>query len=172
MVKQYKVDEVGVLVEKLKEKSNFILTDYSGVKVNDLAGLRRQLREKNAQYKVVKNNLFKRALEEAGYQQIDNHLKGPIAVAFAGEESGEMAKVLKEFAEKNDKFSYSAGILDNVLYDENQIKKIADLPSKEALLSQIMSLVNGPGTGIAVGTNQIMSSLARGIKAVAEANNN
>lgn len=172
MVKQYKVDEVGVLVEKLKEKSNFILTDYSGVKVNDLAVLRRQLREKNAQYKVVKNNLFKRALEEAGYQQIDSHLKGPIAVAFAGDESGEMAKVLKEFAVKNDKFSYSAGILDNVLYDENQIKKIADLPSKDVILSQIMSLINGPGTGIAVGTNQIMSSLARGIKAVAEASNN
>jgi large subunit ribosomal protein L10 len=172
MVKQYKVDEVKILSEKLQEKGNFILTDYSGVKVNDLAALRRLLSEKNAQYKVVKNNLFRRALEESGYQNIDEFLKGPVAVAFAGEEAGDVAKTLKEFAEKNEKFSFTAGVIDKVVYDESQIKRIADLPSKEVLLSQTMSLINGPSTGIAIGMNQIMASLARGINAVAEANNN
>lgn len=170
MVKQYKVDEVKDLAEKLKARGNFILTDYSGVKVNDLAVLRRLLAEKNAQYKVVKNNLFKRALEQNGYQNIDEFLKGPVAVAFAGEEAGDVAKTLKEFAEKNDKFSFTAGVIDNVVYNESQIKRIADLPSKEVLLSQTMSLINGPSRGIAVGMNQIMASLARGIKAVAESN--
>lgn len=172
MLKQYKVDEVKNLAEKLEKRGNFIITNYSGVKVNDLAVLRRQLTEKNAQYKVVKNNLFKRALEQSGYENIDEFLKGPIAIAFAGEEAGDVAKTLKEFAKTNDKFSFTAGVIDKVIYDESQIKRIADLPSKEVLLSQTMSLINGPATGIAVGMNQIMASLARGINAVAEANNN
>lgn len=172
MVKQYKVDEVKDLAEKLEQRGNFIITNYSGVKVNDLAVLRRQLTEKNAQYKVVKNNLFKRALEQSGYENIDEFLKGPVAIAFAGEEAGDVAKTLKEFAKTNDKFSFTAGVIDKVVYDESQIKRIADLPSKEVLLSQTMSLINGPARGIAVGMNQIMASLARGINAVAEANNN
>ena len=172
MVKQYKVDEVAELKARLQEKGNVILTDYSGVKVNDIAVLRRQLAEKGAKYKVVKNNLFRRALEESGYKNIDEHLKGPIGVAFAGEQVGEVAKVLKDFADKNDKFSFFAGILENTVYGKEQIRKVADLPSKEVLLSQTMSMINGPARSIATGMNQIMASLARGIKAVAEANNN
>jgi len=172
MVKQYKVDEVSDLVGRLKERNNFILTDYSGVKVNDIAILRRQLSEKNAQYKVVKNNLFKRALQETGYKNMDDHLKGPIAVAFAGEQIGDIAKVLKEFAEKNDKFSFNAGVLDNIVYGKEQIKRIADLPPKEVLLAQTMGLINAPARTIATGMNQVIASLARGIKAVAEAKNN
>ena len=172
MIKQYKVDEVSELVSRLKERKNFILTDYSGVKVNEIAILRRQLSEKNAQYKVVKNNLFRRALQETGYENIDEHLKGPIGVAFAAEQAGEVAKVLKEFAEKNDKFSFNAGILDNIVYGKEQIKKIADLPPKEVLLAQALGLINAPARCIATGMNQVMASLARGIKAVAEAKNN
>jgi large subunit ribosomal protein L10 len=86
------------------------------------------------------------------------------------EEVGEIAKILKAFSEQQEKFSYSAGVLDSIIYDQTQLKRIADLPSKEVLLSQTMSLVNGPARGIAVGMNQIMASLARGIKAVAEKN--
>jgi len=172
MIKQYKIDEVSDIKEKLQDRRNFILTDYSGVKVNDLAMLRRSLSEKNAQYKVVKNNLFKRAIEECGYSKMDEHIKGPMGVAFSGDQIGEVAKVLKEFSEKNDKFSYFAGVIDNTVYGKVDIKRIADLPSKEVLLSQTMSMINGPARSIATGMNQIMASLARGIKAVAEAKNN
>lgn len=171
MVKQYKVDEVSSMVEQLKDKSNVILTNYSGIKVKDLSKLRKVLRSKNADYRVVKNTLFKRALKEVGIEGLDEFLKGPVAVAFAKEEIGDVAKALKDFAKDVEKFSYSAGYLDNVLYNQDQIKKIADLPSKEVLLAQVLGLVNGPARGIAVGMNQIMASLARGIKAVAEANN-
>jgi large subunit ribosomal protein L10 len=172
MIKQYKIDEVSELIGRLKERKNFILTDYSGVKVNDLAILRRLLSEKDAQYKVVKNNLFRRALKETGYEPIDEHLKGPLGVAFSGDQAGDVAKIIKEFAEKNDKFSYLAGVLDSVVYNKDQIKRIADLPSKEVLLSQTMAMINGPARYIATGMNQVMASLARGIKAVAESKNN
>ena len=140
--------------------------------MNDLAVLRRNLSEKGAKYKVVKNNLFRRAIEESGYAKMDEYLKGPMGVAFSGEQIGEVAKVLKEFSEKNDKFSYNAGVIDKVVYGKGDIKRIADLPSKEVLLSQTMAMINGPARTIATGMNQIMASLARGIKAVAEAKNN
>ena len=170
MVKQYKVDEVDSLVQKLQSKKNIILTNYSGVKVRDLSVLRRNLRAKDIEYKVVKNNLFKRALEKTGYAEMDQHLKGPIGVAFLNDQIAEAAKVLKEFGEAQEKFSFSIGVLDSVLYDQSQMKRIANLPSKEVLLSQTMSLINGPATGIAMGMKQIMASLARGIQATAEKN--
>lgn len=171
MVKNYKVDEVADLVSRLKNHGNVILTNYSGIKVKDISQLRAKLREKNAEYKVVKNTLFKRALSELGIKGLDDYLKGPIGVAFAGAEIGDVAKILKEFAKEQEKFSYSAGVVDEAVYNGEQIKTIADLPSKEALLAQIMSLVNGPAAKTAIGMNQIMASLARGINAVAKANN-
>ncbi len=171
MIKQNKIDEVKNLVNKLQARKNLFFTNYSGTKVKDLSELRRGLRQKNAEFKVVKNTLFKRALKEAGYEGLDDYLKGPLGVAFVNEEIGEVAKVLKEFSKDREKFVIAAGVLENVVYNEEQIKKIADLPSKEVLLSQIMSLINGPATHVASGMNQIMASLARGINAVAEAQN-
>jgi large subunit ribosomal protein L10 len=170
MVKQYKIDEVGKLSERLKEKGNIILTNYSGIKVQQLSELRRKLRARGCEYKVVKNNLFKRALKETGFSVIDEHLKGPIAVVFTGGDLSDAAKVLKDFNKDQEKFSFSVGVMDKVVYTRDQVAKIADLPSKEVLLSQVMSLINGPAGKIAIGLNQIMASLARGINAVAEKN--
>ena len=116
MVKQYKVDAVDSLVEKLNERNNIIFTNYSGVKVKDLGDLRRKLREKNVEYRVVKNNFFKRALNKKGYTELDEYLKGPIAVAFADEQVGEVAKVLKDFSKEQKSFSYTVGFFDDVLY--------------------------------------------------------
>ncbi len=171
MAKQYKVDEVALLASKLKERNNIILTSYTGIKVKDLSRLRKTLRGKNAEYRVVKNTLFKRALKEAGLAGLDEHLKGPVGVAFFGEQIGEVAKALKDFGKDIDKFRYSVGLLDSVLYTEDQIRSIADLPSREVVLSQVLSMINGPARSIATGMNQIMASLARGINAVAEVQN-
>jgi large subunit ribosomal protein L10 len=170
MAQQYKIDAVNELVDLLKENDNIILTNYSGVKVSELTLLRSQIKEKNAKYQVVKNNLFKRALKDAGFAEMDEVLKGPIAVAFAKEDVGDVAKLLKNFKKEQNNFDFFYGVVDGVTYDESGIKKLADLPSKEVLFSQILSLINGPATNVAGGMNQIMSSLARGIKAVAEKN--
>lgn len=171
MVKQYKVDFVNEIKDALEENKNFILTKYSGIKVSELTALRSQIREKGATYKVVKNNLFKRALDDKGYSSIEEHLKGPIGVAFAGDQIGDVAQVLKAFKKEQKLFEYFLGIIEGTVYDSAALAKIADLPSKEVLLSQIMSLINGPATGIAVGSKEIMNSLARAINAVAEKNN-
>lgn len=170
MAKQYKIDNVQALIQKLNEKGNLIFTDFSGIKVSVLSELRNKLREKDAEYKVVKNNLFKRALKDAGYKDVDDYLKGPIGVVFTSSDLGEAAKILKDFKKEQENFRFSLGIMDNVVYNEEQIRKIADIPSKEVLISQIMSLINAPASNIAMVMNQTISSLARGINAVAEKN--
>jgi len=118
----------------------------------------------------VKNNLFIRALRDTGYTEIDSYVKGPVAVTFTGTDPSEAAKVLKEFQKEFKQFSFTAGVIDNVTYREEQIRTIADLPSREAVLAQIMGLINGPARGIATGANQIMASLARAIQQVGEKN--
>ena len=170
MIKQYKIDEVADLVGRLKTKKNIILTNYSGIKVKDLSDLRKNLRGVNAEYKVVKNTLFMRALKEAGYENVDNYMTGPVAVAFTDKDLSDVAKILRDFKKEQEKFEFGIGVMDNVVYNSEQVKNIADLPSKEVLISKIMYLVNAPTSQIAMGMNQIMASLARGIKAVAEKN--
>ena len=98
MVKQYKVDAVKDLLAKLSNNHNIILTGYSGIKDSEMRKLRIRLREKGAVYKVIRNNLFRRALKDGGFSgEIESHLKGPIAVAFMGEQYPEVAKIFKEF---------------------------------------------------------------------------
>ncbi len=172
MVKQYKVDEVSGFIDKLGEKGNLFFTDFSGVNVKGISVLRRKLREKNAEYRVVKNTLFKRALEKAGYSGLEEYVKGPLGVAFVRDEIGEVAKVLKDFKKEEENFSFSVGYIDNTLYNEAEVEKIASLPSRDVVLAQTMSMINAPATGIAMGMKQIMASLARGIRAVAEAGSN
>ncbi len=172
MAQQYKIDFVNEIKETLAEKKNIILTKYSGVKVSKMSALRSEIKSKGAKYKVVKNNLFKRALDESGYENIDEHLKGPIGVAFAGEEVGDIAQVLKKFKKDQESFDFYLGIIENSIYDSKELERIADLPSKEVLLGQVLSLINAPTSKIAMGMNEIMASLARGINAVAEQNNN
>lgn len=157
MVKQYKVDAVKGFKEKLGKKNNLILTSFNGISVANMSILRKQLKEKNADYKVIKNTYFRRAMKEAGMVAIDDHLKGPIAVAFTDSDLGEIAKICKEFQKENKNFNFFLGVSENVVYNDIDIKKIADLPSKEMIFAQI-----------AIGMNQVMSSLARGINEVAK----
>ncbi len=168
MVKQYKVDEVAGLAEKLGERKNIILTHYSGIKVKDLSVLRKKLRAAGIEYKVVKNNLFRLALKRSGLVAVDEHLKGPTAVAFMSEDISAAAKILKEFKKEFAEFNIRAGVMENVVYDAAQVDMIADLPSKEVVLSQVMMMINAPLTRVATGINQVMAALARGINAVAE----
>ncbi|MCX7680026.1 MAG: 50S ribosomal protein L10 [Spirochaetes bacterium] len=168
MVKQHKIDEVAKLKEQLRNKRNFILTHYSGIKVKDLSALRRKLREAGADYKVVKNKLFNLALRQEGYVSIENYLKGPTAVAFVKDDVSAVAKLLKEFKKEIEAFSIRLGVMDNAIYSAEQIEKIADLPPRDVVLAQLMGLINAPLTNIASGINQVIAALARGIKAVAE----
>lgn len=157
----------------LKSKPNFIVTQYQGLDVAQISNLRKKLREAGGSYTVVKNNVFSLALKESGVVQdfpYDSTLKGPNAIAFASDDVPAVAKVLRDFGKENDKLKITAAVMESTYYDAKGVATIADLPSREQVLAQLAAMLNSPATKIAGTLNNIMASLARGIRSVAEKN--
>ncbi|RHX88401.1 50S ribosomal protein L10 [Leptospira stimsonii] len=176
MANQEKVEAVALLKGKLEAKNNFILACYSGLTVEEITGLRAQLRKEGSEMKVLKNNLFLRALKESEGHKDKNisfgpEYQGPLAAIFAGENLPAVAKVCKDFAKVNKNLIVRAGYMDGSVLDAEGVEAIAGLPSREQLLAQIAGGINAPARTIASGLNQIIASLARAINAVAEKNN-
>ncbi len=170
-----KVSAIEVLKKELEAKPNFLLVNYSGLNVQTMEELRKELRKSGSKMKVIKNNLFLRALKESGVHsshpiEFGNEYFGPLAVIFSDENLPQIAKVCKDFKKKNEKFELKAGYFSGEVLDSKGVESIAGLPSKEELLSMIARGLNTPATQIASGINQIMASLARAIQLVAEKN--
>lgn len=118
--------------------------DYRGLKVGEATELRRKIRETGAHYQVVKNTLAKRALAGTSLEPLEPHLKGMIGLAFTAKDPVALAKTLNDFAKDVPAVVFKAGVLDNKALDEKQFKALATLPSKEALLSQLLSVLQAP----------------------------
>lgn len=159
--------------ELLSEKPNFIMTRYTGLSVAEITDLRRKLNEQNVQYKVIKNRIFQRALQENDDLKdlkCAKEITGAVAVAMIADDFPAVAKVLKEYAKENDHLEFIAGVMEAKYYEADQVSQMAELPSKEQSLAMLSGLLNAPATNIAGMMNQIMSSLARAIQAVGEKN--
>ncbi len=125
-----------------------ILTDYKGLDVAAVSQLRRDLRNENIEYQVVKNTLLIRAAEETDVSAIKEHFKGPSAVALSYDDPVAPAKVLTKFAEDNDKLEIKIGVMNGKVLELSEIKALSKLPSKEVLLGQMLSVLNGVPTSL------------------------
>ena len=147
-------DKVAVVDEvqtKLDEADGALLTEYRGLNVPELAELRKALRDAGGEYKIYKNTLVRIAAANAGIDIADDMLTGPTAIAFvnggadgAPGDAAAVAKALKDFAKGNDKLVLKGGVLDGALVSADDIKALAELPSREVLLSQIAGLLQAP----------------------------
>ncbi|TGN18334.1 50S ribosomal protein L10 [Leptospira idonii] len=169
------IEAVSELKTRLENKPNFILASYSGLTVEDMSNLRAKLRKEGSEMKVIKNNLFLRALKESSAHkdksiEFGDAYKGPLAAIFSTESLPAIAKVCKDFAKDKKELEVKTGYMDGQVLDKSGVEAIAGLPSKAELLSQIARGLNAPTTQIASGINQIMASLARAINAVGEKN--
>ncbi|KOG49833.1 50S ribosomal protein L10 [Streptomyces decoyicus] len=126
---------VAEITEKLRDSNAAVVTSYTGLTVAQLKELRRSLGE-NAQYRVVKNTLTKIAAKEAGIQ-LDEHLKGSTAVAFVTGDPVTAAKGLRDFAKENPALVIKGGVLEGKALSADEIKKLADLESREVLLAKL-----------------------------------
>lgn len=146
-----KLDEKKKVVEELREKFSsskvLIVTDYKGLNVETMTELRRILRESKVEYQVVKNTMLIRAAETTGVDAIKDQFKGPSAIALSYDDPVAPAKILTEFAKKNEKLEIKAGIMEDKVLDLSSIKALAALPSRENLLSQMLSVMVGVPTG-------------------------
>lgn len=136
------------LHEKFARSKVVILTDYKGLDVASMNALRRKLKEADIEYKVVKNSLLVRASEGTDAALISDAFEGPSAVALSYDDPVAPAKILSEFAEENKKLELKIGVMNGKTLDLGAIKALSTLPSREVLLGQLLSAMNGVPTGL------------------------
>jgi large subunit ribosomal protein L10 len=165
-----KLDEKKKIVDELHERlirsKVVIVTDYKGLNVEAMTELRRKLRETQIDYQVVKNTLLIRAAQQTSVALIQDQLKGPSAVALSFDDPVAPAKVLTEFAKKNDKLAIKAGVIKDRVLDPAGIRALAALPPREALLSQLLSAMAGVPTGLVRVLNGIPQKLMYALQAI------
>ena len=154
VIKQ-KEELVNALAEKIKSAKVIILTDYRGINVADVTKLRADLRNVNAEYKVIKNNIVKRALEKNGESGLDELLSGPTAVLMGDEDYLEPAKIIYNFAKSNDFYKIKGGIIDGKVVTAEEIITLAKLPSKQELLSKLAGCLLANISKLAVALDQV-----------------
>src|ERR1700716_1594971 len=140
-----KVEQVELLTDKLESAHAAILTDYRGLTVKQMQDLRSRLRGQEVEYRVVKNTLARRAAVEAGHPDFQDMLKGPVAIAFGGEDVGAPSRLLAEFVRQTRvRLDIVGGLVEGRLMGPEQGRQIADLPSREGLLPQLLGTLQSP----------------------------
>lgn len=153
--KQKAAEEIAA---KLKESATTVIADYRGLNVAQMTELRKKLREAEVEFQVLKNSLVQRAAESVELSELNAILTGPTAVAFS-KDAVAPAKILHEFAKANDALKIKGGVVEGRVVDTDQIKALANLPSREGLLSMLLSVLQAP-----------IRNFALAVKAVADKN--
>ncbi|MDR2700850.1 MAG: 50S ribosomal protein L10 [Spirochaetaceae bacterium] len=147
---------------------DFIFADYRGLTVEQITALRKQLRGKEASFKVVKNNFARLAFEALKVPDVSNYLIGPTAIAIASKDTNEVAKILLDFIREAPTLKVKGGLVGNTVYSDKQIDAFSRLPGKLELISMLMSVMNGPARNLAAALNDVPARLVRTIKAIAD----
>lgn len=152
--KQAQVEE---LANELKDAKVVLLTDYRGITVTDVTKLRADLRNANAEYKVIKNNIIRRALDLNGEKELDSTLEGPVALVIGKEDYLEPSKVIYNFTKDHDFYKIKGGIVEGKVMTAEEIVTLAKLPSRQELLSKLAGSLLGNITKLAVCLDQVKS---------------
>ena len=151
-LKQPVVEEISAGV---KDAASVVLVDYRGLTVEQDTQLRKSLREAGVSYKVYKNTMMNLAFKGTDFEGLAPYLEGPSAMAYSTTDATAPARVLAEFAKKADKLEIKAGVVEGTVYDAAGMAKIAEIPSREVLLSRLLGSMQSPITNLARVLNQI-----------------
>lgn len=167
-----KLEDKKQIVEDLRgrfaKSSLVILTDFKGLDVASVSDLRRKLKQAGIDYKVAKNTLMARASEDTPVAVLKDHFQGPGAVAISYADPVAPAKILTKFADDSKKLEIRAGVLNGKLIDLNAVKQLAALPSREALLGQLLSVMLAVPTSVVRVLAEVPRSLLNVLNAVKE----
>ncbi len=154
VIKQ-KEEAVKKLAEDLKDAKLILLTDYRGITVEDATKLRAELRESNSEYRVIKNNIIKRALDLNGESGLDDLLEGPTALITNNEDYLAPAKAIYNFTKDHDFYKIKGGIIEGKVMTAEEIITLAKLPSRQELLAQLAGALLGNITKLAVALDAV-----------------
>lgn len=164
--KAFKNDKVALIKEKIDKAQVAVVSEYTGLSVEEITKLRRELQKEGGDYMVTKNTLAKIAIKGTPYEVLAETLKGPIAIAFGFTDQVAPAKVLSKFIKDTKKGEIIAAAMDGQLMSAEEAKALANLPSREELYAKMLGCINSPASGIVNSVNAVMSSLVRAVAAV------
>lgn len=150
--KEQVVDEYA---EKISKAKSFVIVDYRGLTVAEDTAMRKELRDNNVEYKVVKNRLTLLAMEKAGYKGLEGQLTGPTAIAISYEDAVAPSKVLVSYTKKNKNLEVKGGMVEGKLLSVNEINNVASIPAKPVLVAQLLGMLQTPIRGLAVVLSEI-----------------
>lgn len=150
-----KIETVDEIVERLKKAKSVIFATYQGSTVSQDTALRVAMRKENNDYKVYKNRLLIRALKEVGIEGCDDLLQNTTSVAFGYTDEVSPARIIAGQMKTNKQLDFKFGIMNGRVVDKEEVIKISQLPSKEVLIAQLLSVLNGPATGLAIALKAI-----------------
>jgi large subunit ribosomal protein L10 len=154
-----KEQEIEVLHREFAQAQNALVVAFQGIKVSDDERLRRELRQANLSYRVVKNTLAKRAAEGTAMAQVKDAFVGATAVAISSDDPVTLAKLLSKWAKESSVFSFRAAVVEGKVVNVSDIEAISNLPSKEELMSKIMFMINSGAQRLATVTNAVARNL-------------
>lgn len=166
MNREEKKISVSQLNEKFSRASVAILAEFSGMGVEEIGQIRKELRSVEGEFQVVKNKLAILAAVGTSAEGLASHFKGATAVVFGYADPVAPARALKKIADKQKKLKIKAGVIEGTVINLEDFRKIALLPSKDVLIAALISRFNAPITGFAGSLNGILSKFVRALDAV------
>jgi large subunit ribosomal protein L10 len=152
---QAKQEAVDAVTAKLRGSVTTVVADYRGLNVAQITELRKQLREAGIEFSVLKNSLLRRATAATDLTELDAILTGPTVVAFGGEDVVAPAKILNDFAKKNTALQLKGAVVEGKVIGVDQIKALAELPSRDGLLSMLLSVLQAPVRNFALAVKAV-----------------
>jgi large subunit ribosomal protein L10 len=160
MNKNEKADIISDVKEMIEKASAVYLTDFSKINVADINHIRNEFRKEGVSYKVIKNTLFKRAMQETGkLEKLSGHLVGMTGFVFASDNPVAPAKIIKTYFDKNQKLALKACYIEDQYYDGKELNVLATLPTKNEIVASILGSINAPASGIVGAINAVMRDL-------------
>lgn len=152
---EQKKEHVQEIADKFRESQSTLLVDYRGLDVAEVNELRKQLREANVEFKVYKNTMTRRAVEDVELSELSDTLVGPTAVAFSNDDVVAPAKILNNFAKEHEALEIKGGVIEGEIATLEQIKELGNLPNYEGMVSMLLSVLQAPVRNFAYATKAI-----------------
>ena len=168
MNREQKAAAVAEIADAIRESEAVYAVDFRGISVPQAAGLRTELREADATFRVVKNSLTERAADEADAAVLKPLLEGPTALTFVRGDAAVAAKALATFGRQTDLLAFKGGMLNGDALDADQIRSISQLPARDVLYGQLVGIVASPITGVVRGLHALIQGIALQLGQIAE----
>ncbi|HUV08905.1 MAG TPA: 50S ribosomal protein L10 [Spirochaetia bacterium] len=166
-INERKSNAVQSLVSFIKGGEDIIFTDFRGLNVEQITSLRNRLRDRQSEYRVVKNSYTKIAIAELGLPDVEEFLFGPTGIALSKKDAGPVAKVILDFS-KESPVRVKGGIVGGRIFSPEEIIALSELPSRELLIAKLMATMNAPIQYFVYALNGVVTKLVRTLQAVAD----